>query len=488
MKLTRVFPNALTGWSGRLATGGLVLSLCLATPISSSRAATGPFPQEDPKALAELEAELAHMDGNLAELNGELAAELEQVFAIAGDKQRSFIGVFSDTISDDKATELGLKKAEGVYIQNVVPGGPAEKAGIKSGDVILEINGTEIVNGEHFRTILGKSEPGSQLKLTIFRDKKKQNITVTTEARGQQQARVYGFGQNGQVLSDEQRKQIEKEMQKAAKASEKAMKDYEKAFKGNEKALREAEVFAYAFQDAGRLGVNSQSLSEQLSAYFGVKGGVLVTEVESGSAAEKAGVKAGDCITAINGVAINDTKDLRQELRKAEAGNVSLTVVRDKQTLTLNATIEKRQPFKQGALFFPSRGRLGVSVDSLSTQLAQSMGVNNGGVLITEVKSGSAAEKAGLKAGDCITAINNQPVKDSSDLIEELAKVKEGNVTLSIVRDRQPTTITATLDKVDESYLRPLRMTLPTRIQIPPMRIRIPRLSEITIGGSSTLT
>ncbi|HNG95275.1 MAG TPA: hypothetical protein PLB32_20915, partial [Acidobacteriota bacterium] len=125
MKLTRVFPNALTGWSGRLATGGLVLSLCLATPISSSRAATGPFPQEDPKAMAELEAELAHLDGNLAELNGELAAELDQVFAIAGDKQRSFIGVFSDTISDDKATELGLKKAEGVYIQNVVPGGPA---------------------------------------------------------------------------------------------------------------------------------------------------------------------------------------------------------------------------------------------------------------------------------------------------------------------------------------------------------------------------
>lgn len=488
MKLTRVFPNALTGWPGRLATGGLVLSLCLTTPIFSSQAATDPFPQEDPKALAELEAELSLLDGNLADLDGKLAVELDQVLALAGDKQRAFLGVFADTIGDARATELGLKKAEGVYIQNVVPGGPADKAGVKSGDVILEINGTEIVNGEHFRTILGKSEPGSQLKLTIFRDKKKQNISVTTEARGQQQAYAYGLGQSGQIFSEEQRKQIEKEMRKAAKESEKAMKEYSKAFKGSENALREAELLTYAFHDAGRLGVSTQSLSDQLSTYFGVKGGVLVTEVESGSAAEKAGVKAGDCITAINGVAINDTKDLRQELRKAESGNVSLTVVRDKQTLTLNATIEKRQAPKQGVFFFPSRGRLGVSVDSLSSQLAQSMGVPNGGVLITEVKTGSAAEKAGLKAGDCITAVNNQPVKDSSDLIEELSKVKEGTVTLNIVRDRQPTTITATLDKVDESYLRPRRMTIPTRIQIPPMRIRIPRLSEITIGNSSVLT
>jgi serine protease Do len=105
------------------------------------------------------------------------------------------------------------------------------------------------------------------------------------------------------------------------------------------KAFPDDSLRIFGMPARGRLGVQVQELSDQLAAYFGVKSGVVVASVDDGSAAEKAGVKAGDVITAVNGQAISDAGELRREVAKADEGKgADLSVVRDKKPLTLKVT------------------------------------------------------------------------------------------------------------------------------------------------------
>jgi S1-C subfamily serine protease len=93
----------------------------------------------------------------------------------------------------------------------------------------------------------------------------------------------------------------------------------------------------------GRLGVRVQDMSEELAGYFGVKSGVLVSGVEADAPAGKAGMKAGDVITAVNGQAIADAGELRREVAKVEDGKTAdLAVTRDKKALSLKVEVTAR--------------------------------------------------------------------------------------------------------------------------------------------------
>src|SRR5205814_1538143 len=100
----------------------------------------------------------------------------------------------------------------------------------------------------------------------------------------------------------------------------------------------EGEGMPFVAAGRGRLGVRVQDLSEELASYFGVKSGVLVSGVDAETPAAKAGIKAGDVITAVNGQAVTEPGDLRREVGKVEDGkSVDLSVTRDKKTLSLKA-------------------------------------------------------------------------------------------------------------------------------------------------------
>ena len=99
-----------------------------------------------------------------------------------------------------------------------------------------------------------------------------------------------------------------------------------------------------------------------------------------------------------------------------------------------------------------SRARLGVQVETLSDQLGEYFGVKGGGVLVSSVTAASPAEKAGLKAGDVITAVNGTAVRDAGELVEELREAGDGReVRLDVVRDKKTTTVTATLEPAARS-------------------------------------
>ncbi len=94
-----------------------------------------------------------------------------------------------------------------------------------------------------------------------------------------------------------------------------------------------------------------------------------------------------------------------------------------------------------------SRGRLGVTVESLSPQLADYFGVTDGGALVSAVTRDSAAEKAGLKAGDVITSVNGGRVRDADSLSREIGDATGTELSIGIVRDKKETTLKATIDK-----------------------------------------
>src|SRR2546426_11185893 len=100
--------------------------------------------------------------------------------------------------------------------------------------------------------------------------------------------------------------------------------------------------------------------------------------------------------------------------------------------------------------------RIGVGTTQLTKQLANTFGVTDGkGVLVTSVSENSPAAKAGLRAGDVITAVDGEKVEGSGDLSRALNKQKDGDVTLTIVRDKSQRTIKVTPEKSQGQLVRP---------------------------------
>jgi S1-C subfamily serine protease len=95
---------------------------------------------------------------------------------------------------------------------------------------------------------------------------------------------------------------------------------------------------------SSRLGMTVDSLSPQLAEYFGTKRGALVSSVTDNSAAAKAGIKAGDVITSINGSTVDDPADVRRRIQDLREGNdFTIDVMRDRKPLTLKGQIERTQ-------------------------------------------------------------------------------------------------------------------------------------------------
>jgi S1-C subfamily serine protease len=92
------------------------------------------------------------------------------------------------------------------------------------------------------------------------------------------------------------------------------------------------------------MGVSVVPLSDQLATYFGVKEGVLVSEVTSGTPAATAGIQAGDVITAVNGRSVMSTGDLVREVRDAEPGStLDVRLTRNHKELTLKVALPQRR-------------------------------------------------------------------------------------------------------------------------------------------------
>jgi serine protease Do len=281
-----------------------------------------------------------------------------------------YLGVFLGDVTAERAKELKLAEVRGAVVGKVQEDSPAAKAGLRENDVILAYNGQRVESAAQMHRLLMETPPGRSVTLEISRDGARQQVPVTL---GERQGIFSGRFSSGQLeydaireMADRLREQAEEMRRKAdeesarefRQQSEHLREQAERLREEMERARREGRVQGF---DSGRgwlyssgpsryhLGVSVTPLSEQLARFFNVKGGagLLVTEVEAKSPAESAGLKAGDCITAVNGERVNSATELTRLLSRPgkddkEASEVSLTVVRDRQETTIKAKPERR--------------------------------------------------------------------------------------------------------------------------------------------------
>lgn len=277
--------------------------------------------------------ERAELASNVARANAEAQERLQRVepFVVDSDDDNtvlieeegaSWLGVESREVSSEKAKDLKLPAERGVLLERIVEDSPAAKAGLKENDVITEINGQRVEGEMQFRRMIHEIPAGRSAQFTVWRDGKSQAITVTL-GKSEERANTW-IGTAPRAFSFELPKVEIPDIQ------------IEPGMGWNYGVLAGARP---------RLGIDAEDLSGQFGTYFGAPDGegVLVREVNSGSPAEKAGVKSGDVITSVDGDRIRSLGDLRERLSdKHDAKTVKLGILRNKSQMSLTVEMPER--------------------------------------------------------------------------------------------------------------------------------------------------
>lgn len=223
-------------------------------------------------------------------------------------------------ITAERAKALKLKEERGVEITTVQENSPASKAGLKVGDVVLEYNGERVEGTAQFMRVVRETPPDRQVRLVVSRDGANQTLTATIERRRTVPSGVVPVPG------------IDKE----------ALKRDMERLQENLRELRVPDVpHAFMSWQSGMLGVEAESLTPQLAEFFGVKDGVLVRSVMKDSAADKAGIKAGDVITKVDNDKVTTPRDISSAIRSLrEKKTFPVTVVRNRKETTISVTLE----------------------------------------------------------------------------------------------------------------------------------------------------
>ncbi len=203
----------------------------------------------------------------------------------------------------------------------------------------------------------------------------------------------------------------------------------------------------------GWIGVSIQELDENTAKALGLKNaeGALIGSVMEGEPAAKAGMEAGDVVVQLNGKTIDSASALLHAIAAESPGTkVRLTVMRAGKPKTLTVTLAERNPTEDGAEDDKKAtpDALGLSVRALKQDELHSLQIE-GGVLITRVTNGTAAQEQGLQKGDIILSANLKKVqtpKNLAQVIQQDAK-KKGAVMLQIMRRDQTFFVTLPLNE-----------------------------------------
>jgi serine protease Do len=183
-----------------------------------------------------------------------------------GKVTRGWLGVSIQEITPELAKSFGLEREKGALISDVVPGGPAEKAGFKRGDIILELNGKAVKDYHELPRMVASMPPGEKVVFKVVRDGKEIMIPATV----------------GELKEEE-----------AVKPSE---------------------------EMENQMGISLQAVTPEIAAELGMKKaeGVVVTNVEPGGMAAEAGIQRGDVILEVDRNPVNSLKEFSEALKKAD--------------------------------------------------------------------------------------------------------------------------------------------------------------------------
>jgi Do/DeqQ family serine protease len=202
----------------------------------------------------------------------------------------------------------------------------------------------------------------------------------------------------------------------------------------------------------GQLGVFVQAVTEDIAQSLGLKEarGVIIGSVQKGSAAEKAGLKQGDVITAFNGNAVGDANELRNLVAATQPGSdANVTVLRDGREQQFKVTLGELSASAGGTREEgqgdggggeqSEGGKLGVGVTPLTPELASRLRLpeDRQGLVVTNIDPSGPAAEAGLQQGDLIEQANRQPVKSIDDLRAAIQNAADRPLLLLVTRGDQ---------------------------------------------------
>ncbi len=231
------------------------------------------------------------------------AAPVNKAYAGKERKEkRAFLGVYTEDLDQKDREALDFNGEYGVLVEDIVEDGPADEAGIEAGDIIVEIDGKRIESSENLIDRLRDYEPGDKVKVIVVRDGGKKSFKVKLGARSEE-IEIHTMSRGLHIP-----------------------------------CIKKKVIIKH--RDRGFLGVEIETLEDQLAEYFDVEEGVLVEKVVEDSPAQDAGLKAGDVIVVADGESIASEEDLHDVLADHKPGDqVEFKVVRKGRELTLTATL-----------------------------------------------------------------------------------------------------------------------------------------------------
>lgn len=206
---------------------------------------------------------------------------------------RGYLGIVPTAINEELRQVLKLKSKEGVVVSSVEPDSPADKAGLKQYDVILEINGQKVKDDMDLRFKIAEIPPGSKATLKIIRDGKEQTLTATI----------------GELPEEE-----------TERTPESGPED---------------------------IGLTVTTLTPRIARSYGLKTqeGVLVTDVSPFSEAAKKGIQPGDIILEVNRIKVTSAREFQQALRRIKSGEpILLLMRREREGLSRDFIVTLRMP------------------------------------------------------------------------------------------------------------------------------------------------
>ena len=250
-------------------------------------------------------------------------------FFMGGD---GFLGVYAENISRDNMGRYHVNQVRGVGVTRIVKDSPAEKAGLRQDDVILRVDGENITSVRKLNRIVSELAPDQSVNITVSRNGSEQDITATIGKRSNTSFASDALKGEPRIWKWEQGKPKEWKFEMPPLNW------------GDGRLFNEGDLLNNRdlmwLANGRRIGVSTIELTKQLADYFGIANGkgVLVTSVAEDGPAAKAGVRAGDVITAVDGEAIDSPGDIARVINRKKQGDVALTVVRNRTQQTIHVT------------------------------------------------------------------------------------------------------------------------------------------------------
>jgi serine protease Do len=212
-----------------------------------------------------------------------MASQVMGALISKGKVTRGYVGLLLQDLDEDLAKAMKLKSSEGALVGDVTSGGPADKAGVKRGDVIIEMNGEKVKNSLQLRNAVAQTKPGTSVEFSLIREGRQMQVKILLGERP-------------------------KELGAGRQTEEKQPKE----------------------QTYQKLGISAQTLTPDLADQLGYKNqeGVVIIDVAAGSPAEDAGLQQGDLIMEINQVKIRTVQDFKTALSRLKSGDSAALLVR----------------------------------------------------------------------------------------------------------------------------------------------------------------